>query len=296
MQALRKAEDANVELSGAKRRARAAFGSSRALESTGTGTMLSARKSRFFASGSRRARPLLRPEERRSTTVAFSAQPSNSSRTQKRFGEQRHRHNAQCAKKPLLRLRQPESTAAAETSRTKKHNSGILCAALKLIKDVPGAGGFRQQPRFGEQRHRHNAQCAKKPLLRLRHPESTAAAETSRTKKHNSGILCAALKLIKDERVEKLSAKIQALRKAEDANVELSGAKRRARAAFGSSRALESSGTGTMLSARRSRFFASGSRRARPLLRPQERRSTTVAFSAQPSNSSRTVPFQLTTF
>ncbi|CAN8174421.1 unnamed protein product [Coccothraustes coccothraustes] len=81
MQALRKAEDANVELSGAKCRARAAFGSSRALESSGTATMLSARRSRFFASGSRRARPLLRPEERSSTTVAFSAQPSNSSRT-----------------------------------------------------------------------------------------------------------------------------------------------------------------------------------------------------------------------
>ncbi|CAN8174843.1 unnamed protein product [Coccothraustes coccothraustes] len=170
MQALRKAEDANVELSGVKRRARAAFGSSRALENSGTGTMLSARRSRFFASGSRRARPLLRPQERRSTTVAFSAQPSNSSRT------------------------------------------------------------------------------------------------------------------------------MQALRKAEDANVELSGAKRRARAAFGSSRALENSGTGTMLSARKSRFFASGSRRARPLLRPEERSSTTMAFSAQPSNSSRTVPFQLTTF
>ncbi|CAN8174513.1 unnamed protein product [Coccothraustes coccothraustes] len=266
MQALRKAEDANVELSGAKRRARAAFGSSRALENSGTGTMLSARRSRFFASGSRRARPLLRPEERSSITVAFSAQPSNSSRTsgkafgedagaqksrrrqcgalrsqvpgaggfrqQPSFGEHRHRHNAQCAKKPLLRLREPESTAAAETSRTKKHNSGILCAALKLIKDaprciklderqgncwvkfsvpaqfllvrksgkafgedsgaqksrrrqcgalrsqVPGAGGFRQQKRFGEQRHRHNAQCAKKPLLRLRQPESAAAAET----------------------------------------------------------------------------------------------------------------------
>ncbi|CAN8174753.1 unnamed protein product [Coccothraustes coccothraustes] len=169
MQALRKAEDANVELSRAKRPARAAFGSRSALENSGTGTMLSAR-SRFFASGSRRARPLLRPEERSSTTVAFSAQPSNSSRT------------------------------------------------------------------------------------------------------------------------------MQALRKAEDANVELSGAKRRARAAFGSSRALESTGTGTMLSARKSRFFASGSRRARPLLRPQERRSTTVAFSAQPSNSSRTVPFLSTTF
>ncbi|CAN8175004.1 unnamed protein product [Coccothraustes coccothraustes] len=89
---------------------------------------------------------------------------------------------------------------------------------------------------------------------------------------------------------------MQALRKAEDANVELSRAKRRARAAFGSRSALESSGTATMLSARRSRFFASGTQRARPLLRPQERRSTTVAFSAQPSNSSRTVPFLSTTF
>ncbi|CAN8184720.1 unnamed protein product [Coccothraustes coccothraustes] len=72
------AEDANVELSGAKRLSRAAFGSSRALESTATGTMLSARRSRFFASGSRTARPLLRPEERSRTTVACSAQPSNS--------------------------------------------------------------------------------------------------------------------------------------------------------------------------------------------------------------------------
>ncbi|CAN8174823.1 unnamed protein product [Coccothraustes coccothraustes] len=267
MQALRKAEDADVELSRAKRPARAAFGSRSALESSGTATMLSARRSRFFASGTQRARPLLRPQERRSTTVAFSAQPSNSSRTSgKAFGED----------------------SGAQKSRRRQ------CGALR--GQVPGAGGFRQQPRFGEQRHRHNAQCAKKPLLRLRQPESTAAAETSRTKKHNSGILCAALKLIKDERVEKLSAKMQALRKAEDANVELSGAKRRARAAFGSSRALENSGTGTMLSARRSRFFASGSRRARPLLRPQERRSTTVAFSAQPSNSSRTVPFLSTTF
>ncbi|CAN8212289.1 unnamed protein product [Coccothraustes coccothraustes] len=81
MQALREAEDSNLELSGDKRPSRAAFGRSRALESTGTGTILSARRSRFFASGSRRARPLLRREERRRTTVAFSAQPSNSSRT-----------------------------------------------------------------------------------------------------------------------------------------------------------------------------------------------------------------------
>ncbi|CAN8184698.1 unnamed protein product, partial [Coccothraustes coccothraustes] len=83
---------------------------------------------------------------------------------------------------------------------------------------------------------------------------------------------------------------------AEDANVELSGAKRRSLAAFGRSRALESTATGKMLSARRSRFFASGSRTAWPLLRPEERRRTTVASSALPSNSSRTVPFQSPNF
>ncbi|CAN8212401.1 unnamed protein product [Coccothraustes coccothraustes] len=77
--------------------------------------MFSARRSRFFASASRRERPLLRREERRRTTVAFSAQPSNPARTEPRFGEHCYRHNAQCAKKPLLRLRQPESAAAAET-------------------------------------------------------------------------------------------------------------------------------------------------------------------------------------
>ncbi|CAN8211894.1 unnamed protein product [Coccothraustes coccothraustes] len=102
MQALREAEEANLELSGAQRLSWAAFGRSRALESTATGTMLSARRSRFFASASQRARPLLRREERRRTTV------------EPRFGEHCYRHNAQCAKKPLL-LRQPESAAAAET-------------------------------------------------------------------------------------------------------------------------------------------------------------------------------------
>ncbi|CAN8212440.1 unnamed protein product [Coccothraustes coccothraustes] len=111
MQALREAEDANLELSGDKRLSWAAFRRSRHLESTGT--MFSVRRSRFFASGSRRARPLLRREERRRTTVAFSAQPSNPARTEPPFGE--HRHNVQCAKKPLLRLREPESAAAAET-------------------------------------------------------------------------------------------------------------------------------------------------------------------------------------
>ncbi|CAN8184675.1 unnamed protein product, partial [Coccothraustes coccothraustes] len=37
---------------------------------------------------------------------------------------------------------------------------------------------FGSKPRFGVHRHRHNAQCAKKPLLRLREPDSAAAAET----------------------------------------------------------------------------------------------------------------------
>ncbi|CAN8212105.1 unnamed protein product [Coccothraustes coccothraustes] len=182
MQALREAEEANLELSGAQRLSWAAFGRSRALESTATSTMLSARRSRFFASASRRERPLLRREERRRTTVAFSAQPSNSSRTH----------------------------------------------------TFP----------FGK-------------------------------------------------RVEKLSSKMQALREAEEANLELSGAQRLSWAAFGRSRALESTATGTMLSARRSRFFASASRRARPLLRREERRRTTVAFSAQPSNPARTHSFSL---
>ncbi|CAN8211874.1 unnamed protein product [Coccothraustes coccothraustes] len=174
MQSFTEAEEANLELSGAQRLSWAAFGRSRALESTATGTMLSARRSRFFASASRSARPLLRREERRRTTVAFSAQPSNSSRT--------------------------------------------------------------------------------------------------------------------------LSTKLQSLTEAEEANLELSGAQRLSWAAFGWSRALESTATGTMLSARRSRFFASASRRERPLLRREERRRTTVAFSAQPSNPARTVPFQSPTF
>ncbi|CAN8211934.1 unnamed protein product [Coccothraustes coccothraustes] len=98
-------------------------------------------------------------------------------------------------------------------------------------------GGFRQEPRFGEHCYRHNAQCSKKPLLRLRQPESVAAAET----------------------VEKRSTKMQSFTEAEEANLELSGAQRLSWAAFGWSRALESTATGTMLSARRSRFFASAS-------------------------------------
>ncbi|CAN8211991.1 unnamed protein product [Coccothraustes coccothraustes] len=125
MQALREAEEANLELSGAQRLSWAAFGRSRALESTATGTMLSARRSRFFASASRRARPLLRPFDKvavahrsrrgQSGAVRSSAPVVGSFRQEPRFGEHCYRHNAQCAKKPLLRLRQPERAAAAET-------------------------------------------------------------------------------------------------------------------------------------------------------------------------------------
>ncbi|CAN8219369.1 unnamed protein product [Coccothraustes coccothraustes] len=121
MLALREEEQTNLKLPEAKRLSRAAFGRSRALDSTATGTMLSARRSRFFASGSRTAWPLLR------------------------------------------------------------------------------------------------------------------------------------------QRVEKLSAKMLALKEAEHTNLKLPEAKRRSQAAFDRSRALESTATGTMLSARRSRFFASGS-------------------------------------
>ncbi|CAN8189657.1 unnamed protein product [Coccothraustes coccothraustes] len=115
MQALRHTEDANLKLSGPKRLSRAAIGRSRALESTATGKILSTGRSSSFASGSRRAQLLLRREERKRTTVAFSAQPSNSSRTELHFGEHCYRHNAQCAKKPLLRLRGPQNAATAET-------------------------------------------------------------------------------------------------------------------------------------------------------------------------------------
>ncbi|CAN8176837.1 unnamed protein product [Coccothraustes coccothraustes] len=155
MQVLKHAEDNNRELSGSTRLSRAAFCRSRALESTATGTMLSARGSRFFASGSRTTRPLLRREKRRSTTLAFPAQPSNPSRT-------------------FFRVRKSgkvfDEDAGAQTRR--RQQSGALRSK------APVAGGFRQEPRFGEHSYRHNAQCARKPLLRLREPESTAAAET----------------------------------------------------------------------------------------------------------------------
>ncbi|CAN8189573.1 unnamed protein product [Coccothraustes coccothraustes] len=68
------------------------------------------------------------------------------------FGEHCYRHNAQCAKKPLLRLREPQNAAAAES--------------------------LAQEPRFGEHCYRHNAMCAKKQLLPLLEPQSAAVAET----------------------------------------------------------------------------------------------------------------------
>ncbi|CAN8177480.1 unnamed protein product [Coccothraustes coccothraustes] len=142
MQALRHTEDANLELCGAKRWSRAAVGRSCPLESTATGTMLSARRSRFFASEGRRTRPLLSREERKRTTVAFSAQPSNSSGKMQAL---RHTEDANLK----------------------------LCGARRLV-----SGSLGQEQLFGEHCYRHNAQCAKKQLLPLLDPQSAAVAET----------------------------------------------------------------------------------------------------------------------
>ncbi|CAN8176973.1 unnamed protein product [Coccothraustes coccothraustes] len=96
-----------------------------------------------------------------------------------RFGEDRH--NAQCAKKPLLCLREPQNAAAAETEEKLSAKMQALWHAedanlgLSRVKWLV-AGGFWQEPRFGEDRH--NAQCAKQPLLCLREPQNAAAAET----------------------------------------------------------------------------------------------------------------------
>ncbi|CAN8209663.1 unnamed protein product [Coccothraustes coccothraustes] len=111
MQALRHAEDNNREFSGAKRRSRAAFGRSRALESTATGTMLSAKSGKAFdedAGAQTRRR-------KQSGVLRSNAHVAGDFRQEPRLGEHSYRHNAQCARKPLLRLREPESTAAAET-------------------------------------------------------------------------------------------------------------------------------------------------------------------------------------
>ncbi|CAN8212239.1 unnamed protein product [Coccothraustes coccothraustes] len=99
--------------------------------------MLSARRSRFFASASRRERPLLRREERRRTTVAFSAQPSNPARTEPRFGEHCYRHNAQCAKKPLLRLREPEARPLLRREERRRTTVAFSAQPSNSSRTVP---------------------------------------------------------------------------------------------------------------------------------------------------------------
>ncbi|CAN8219543.1 unnamed protein product [Coccothraustes coccothraustes] len=175
MLALREAEHTNLKLPEAKRPSQAAFGRSRALESTATGTMLSARRSRFFASGSRPSRPLLRREERSA-------------------------HNWHSPPRP--QTHQGWYRSCRQTFKPKKTSlwKEILHDFAVHFASSPPTFKccFQQEPRFGEHRNRHNAQCAKKPLLRLREPDSVAAAETRRAKPHITGILCAALKHIKD--------------------------------------------------------------------------------------------------
>ncbi|CAN8177474.1 unnamed protein product [Coccothraustes coccothraustes] len=130
MQAHSHAEDANLGLSGPKRRSRVAFGRSRALECTASGTMLSARRSRSFASGSRGARLLLKQrveklsakmqalrhtEDANLKLCGARRLVSGSLGQEQLFGEHCYRHNAQCAKKQLLPLLDPQSAAVAET-------------------------------------------------------------------------------------------------------------------------------------------------------------------------------------
>ncbi|CAN8206221.1 unnamed protein product [Coccothraustes coccothraustes] len=155
MQALRKGEDAYLELSRAKGQLREVFSRSRALESTGTGTMLSGRRSLFFASTSRRARPLLRREERSRRTLAFSARTHQGQYLSSRLPFDR-----------TERFLWREALRKAED------------ANLELKELRAGPELFQQEPRFGEHGHRHNAQCVKKPRLRFHQPESAASAET----------------------------------------------------------------------------------------------------------------------
>ncbi|CAN8206183.1 unnamed protein product [Coccothraustes coccothraustes] len=161
MQALRKGEDAYLELSGAKGRSQTVFSRSRALESTGTGTMLSGRRSRFFASANRRARPLLR-------RFLFNTQMQKTRRSSREVLGQFFRANTVS---PCEKIGKTfGENAGAPTSRRR------ISGAPRSEAPVPD--GFQLKPRFEEHRHWHQAQCAMKPLLRLREPESAAAAET----------------------------------------------------------------------------------------------------------------------
>ncbi|CAN8219245.1 unnamed protein product [Coccothraustes coccothraustes] len=136
MLALREAEHTNLKLPEGKFPSRAAFSRSRTLESTATGTLLAqfllVRKSgkTFGEDASAQRNRTHQSEASRS-----KAPVAGCFRQEPRFGEHRHWHNAQCAKKPLLRLREPDSVAAAETRTAKPHITGILRAALKHIKD-----------------------------------------------------------------------------------------------------------------------------------------------------------------
>ncbi|CAN8212474.1 unnamed protein product [Coccothraustes coccothraustes] len=192
MQALREAEDANLELSGDKRLSWAAFRRSRALESTGTGTILSARRSRFFASASRRAGLMLRREERRRTTVAFLRSPQTqqgrylSSRLPfkltKTFLWKEFLHNLAVHFASISETLKSQFLLVGKSGKAFVEDAGAQRSRRRpsgaVRNSAPVVGGFRQEPRFGEHCYRHNAQCAKKPLLRLREPESAAAAET----------------------------------------------------------------------------------------------------------------------
>ncbi|CAN8219239.1 unnamed protein product [Coccothraustes coccothraustes] len=97
-----------------------------------------------------------------------------------------------------LKLPEGKFPSRAAFSRSRTLESTATGTLLASRSKAPVAGCFRQEPRFGEHRHWHNAQCAKKPLLRLREPDSVAAAETRTAKPHITGILRAALKHIKD--------------------------------------------------------------------------------------------------
>ncbi|CAN8217939.1 unnamed protein product [Coccothraustes coccothraustes] len=114
MQAPTHAEDGILELPRAKRLLRAAFGRSRASESTATGTMLSARRSRFFASASRRALPLLRPFGR--------SRASESTATGTMLSAQRSRFFASGSRRalPLLRREERSRTTLALSAQPSK--------------------------------------------------------------------------------------------------------------------------------------------------------------------------------
>ncbi|CAN8206209.1 unnamed protein product [Coccothraustes coccothraustes] len=196
MQGLRKGEDAYLELSGAKGRSRTVFSRSRALESTGTGTMLSGRRSLFFASTSRRARPLLRREERSRRTLAFSARTHQGQYLSSRlpfdhterflWREVLHNVAAHFARPPatldcksqsrqglFLIVRKLEKLLAKMQALRKAEDANLELKELRAGPEL-----FQQEPRFGEHGHRHNAQCVKKPRLRFHQPESAASAET----------------------------------------------------------------------------------------------------------------------